>query len=138
MYQYNVYTLRDMFDNKLFNDVAGIKNLKKFLGVKTKKEADEIVHDIIKRFFEEMLDHFCQGGKVTCGMGLNMMIHQERKLMAHIYKQDGIKIFVHQNKWLIKKSKRVYHFNLKNDYKKRTDALYDEILGIKWESGLRL
>jgi triphosphoribosyl-dephospho-CoA synthetase len=133
MYKYNIFVLKDMFNHKLFRDKYKIGNLKRFLGVKTQKEADAYVEKLVAEYMEFIMEHLITGDYMNFGSGFRMYIKESVPELRHIRREDNINIICNHTKWLKKMSSKMYTMIPKLKLKKMIASIFNETTGISWK-----
>jgi hypothetical protein len=133
MYKYNVYDLKDAFNKKYFKQKYIDGSLKNHLGVKTKKEADQIVEDIVHLFFEELFDHLYENTQINYGKGAIAFICEYSPQLRPVNGSKAVNLAMLQREWLNLISKKAYSIIPTGKYREKIDANFDENTGIKWK-----
>mgnify|MGYP003338907014 CR=1 FL=1 len=132
IYEYNIFNLQDFFNRKYFLDKGGIGNLKKFLGVKTKREAYDYIEQLVDDYFEELFDHLLTSGKSHIGKFTAIYIVESHPELRHMRGLGNVNVAVIPHKRM--KSKKRYLFHPEGKIKNMISDCFNSITGLKWKS----
>ncbi len=134
MYKYNVVEVKDFFNKKYFKDAGKIGSLKKFLGVKTQKEADAYVMKLLDDYYTIVFEHLLTGNQFNLGKFVTIYIKEAHPELRHFRGIQNLNVVVKQNPMISKHSHKAYLFLPGEKFMRMVKSIFNPITGVTWKS----